>query len=338
PYQRANYQFYNVAYAENMRYVDPFRPELGLASTVDLAKRALSNTRSLPKSIGEAVSIHHGWWIAEVHKANDFLPWLDAPIWLAEAALLVLSLPVLAGLVLLARRGYTLLVLYVAGSLALICVTPWPGQFGRYLVPLTPFLILALLFSLRSLVEHTARSSTPWRRGTRSIMAGVIGLILVQQTYTIYKLFTKHHQPATYRDAEGRRHEQRLFFYLHSWQRHEGGVDWLTRHARPGEVVGTSTPHWVYLKTGLPSVMPPYEADPREAQRLMESVPLTYLIVDSLEFIDVGRRYTIPAVEAAPDRWELVYHDPDGAPSIYRRRLRAGPAPGTNPSASLGSK
>ena len=28
-YQRAGYQFYNVDYAENMSYVDPFRPELG---------------------------------------------------------------------------------------------------------------------------------------------------------------------------------------------------------------------------------------------------------------------------------------------------------------------
>ena len=31
-YQRAPYQYYNVSYLENIRYVDPFVPELGVVS------------------------------------------------------------------------------------------------------------------------------------------------------------------------------------------------------------------------------------------------------------------------------------------------------------------
>ena len=37
-----------------------------------------------------------------------------------------------------------MVVLYVLGSIALIAITPWPGQFTRYLIPLTPFLTLSL--------------------------------------------------------------------------------------------------------------------------------------------------------------------------------------------------
>jgi hypothetical protein len=48
-------------------------------------------------------------------------------------------------------------------------------------------------------------------------------------------------------------------------------------------------------------------------------VPITYLIVDQLAFLDVGRRYTVPAIEHAPDHWRLVYAQNDSGPKIYRR-------------------
>ena len=41
--------------------------------------------------------------------------------------------------------------------------------------------------------------------------------------------------------------------------------------------------------------------------RCWTQVPVTYLIVDQLSFLDVGRRYTIPAIQAAPDHWRLIY-------------------------------
>ncbi len=336
PYQRADYQYYNVAYAENMSYIDPFRPELGRASKSALALRMVGNVKSLPWSIGEAASIHYGWWVAEVRKANMFLPGLHAPEWLADIAVLGLSAAVVVGIVLLTLSGQWLMGLYLAGSVFLMCATPWPGQFTRYMTPLTPFLVLGLLYALGALVERTP-SVTRWRPRARAVLVAVVGLILVQQCYTMVKIFTKHHQVAVYRDAAGRSHEQRLFFYFDSWTEQEKAVEWLARHARSGEMVGTSTPHWIYLMTGLPSVMPPFEIDPSNAQRLMDAVPLSYLVVDSLEFVDVGRRYTMPVIEATPDRWEMVYRGAEGAPRIYRRTTASSP-PGKNTSPTLGSK
>ena len=61
-YQRATYQFYNVSYAENIRLIDPFRPELGLASPVDLARRMVGNLAALPASIGESVTAPYRFW------------------------------------------------------------------------------------------------------------------------------------------------------------------------------------------------------------------------------------------------------------------------------------
>ena len=59
------------------------------------------------------------------------------------------------------------------------------------------------------------------------------------------------------------------------------------------------------------------EADPARARRLLEAVPVSYVIIDELEFLDVSRRYARPAVESDPLGWPLVYSI-DGT-QIYER-------------------
>ena len=157
PYQRAGYQFYNVTYAENMAYVDPFRPELGRATGREMLGRIVENVRAMPMTLGEGVSVHRGWWRGEVEKINLRVPAARIPMWVADVAMLALCVPVVAGFVLLVLQGQWLLVLYAVGSLFMIAVTPWPGQFVRYLVPLTPFLTLALVTLLAWAARHAAR-------------------------------------------------------------------------------------------------------------------------------------------------------------------------------------
>ncbi|HUR93165.1 MAG TPA: hypothetical protein VMY76_01185 [Gemmatimonadales bacterium] len=318
-YQRAGYQFYNVSYAENMSYVDPFRPELGRVTGREVLDRLLTNVRGMPMTLGEGVSVHRGWWRGEVEKVNQRLPQAWVPTWAADAALYALCVPVLGGFVLLALWGEWLLLLYTVGSLGIIAITPWPIQFVRYLVPLTPFLTLALV-SVLVWASAKAAAAHAWRwRVLQVVMIGVVGLIVAQQAITLGRSMTKHPTPAVYTDRLGARHDYRLFFYDRSWRLHDDGLDWLARQARPGEVVATSTPHWAYLRTGLPAIMPPYEADAALAGTLLDGVPVTYVVVDQLSFLDVGRRYTKPAIEREPDHWRLIYAVNDSGPRIYRR-------------------
>jgi len=330
-YQRADYQFYNVGYLENMSYLDPFRPELGRASPRDFAARVWTNIRGMPMSLGEAATLHRGWLVGEIVRVRERFPWAAIPEWTVSATLVFMSALVIGGLVLLAFHGHWLVVLYVAGSVLLIAVTPWPGQFNRYLVPLAPFLALAFVSLPAALWERASRSGGRWWRVASVAGVGVIGFVLAQQCYTVYKVFTKHHQPAVMADAAGRRHEYRLFFYDRTWRLHDDAIDWLARSAPPRGVVATSTPHLVYLRTGLPAVMPPYESDPSKAESLLDQVPVRYLVVDKLSFLDVGRRYAAPVVERARDRWPLLYAANDSGPRIYRRA-------GKNVAPSVGSK
>jgi hypothetical protein len=314
-YQRAHYQFYNVDYADNLAYVDPFRPELGRASAGDLARRVGTNLGYLPAAVGEAVSMPKGWWWGEVERVNERVTAFQLPRWPVDVALVLLSLPILAGLVLLAVRGERMAVLYVAASLALMVATPWPGQFSRYLVPVTPVLALALLLAYMGARSERRRR---WI-ATRAALATAITLVLVQQAYTLLKAFAKHHQPAEYVAADGRRHPYALFFYDETWRDHDVALAWLAAHGDRRAVVVTSTPQWAYLKTGLQAVMPPYEPEAANAQGLLDGVPAGYLLVDNLSFLDVSRRYIRPVLEAYPDRWRLVYEAGSEGPRIYQR-------------------
>jgi hypothetical protein len=132
---------------------------------------------------------------------------------------------------------------------------------------------------------------------------------------------------ASYKTQGGERRDYRLFFYGGPWQLHSAALDWLAGEADPQEIVATSTPHWAHLKTGLRAVMPPFEVDVRMGQRFLESVPVSYIIVDHLEYADIGfaeisRRYVAPVVEAFPERWELIYSPAERGSRIYRRISR----------------
>jgi len=306
PYQRAPYQYYNVSYASNLMLIDPFRPELGEASPADLARRFLSNARGMIPSLGETVVGSRRFW-------ENTLGWIH---WrLSGTVNLLFGTLVLAGLGLLASRGEWLIPLYFLASVSIICLTPWPGQFTRYLSPLAPFLALSLV----EVISRVRRWSLlrGERKSIRIVADGAAAVALVMQLTALLVTFSRFHAPVTHVDARGTRAAGRLFYYDRRWQAFDTSLDWFRQHAVGEGVVATSAPHRIYLSTGLKAVLPPLEADTALAQRLLDSVPVHYVIVDDLAFTDLSRRYAGPVVESRPDLWELVYAE---GTRIYRRR------------------
>ena len=118
-------------------------------------------------------------------------------------------------------------------------------------------------------------------------------------------------------DREGRRVEYRLFFYDALQRDFDRTIDYLKEHASRNDVVAAGTPHWIYLRTGLTTVMPPLEQDAEAAQRLLDSVPVSYLIIGH----DVvgSEVYAEPVVRRHPDKWTRIYSTPNGDWAVYRR-------------------
>ena len=320
-YQRANYQYYNVGYSDNLVYVDPFAPELGRMSPRLWLERLGANIVRMPAGIGGAVSVRREWiehWLARIGVRVRMLPAVarfTGVVWLSVLGILVVS-----GLVLLARRGEWLVGLYAAITLGLVGLTPWFGQLERYLWPLTPLLAVALWTAV-AFSQTTFLGRRPWRIAVMTMVATVLLGVLSTQSLALIRTYGLSTTASYGSPSEGRR-EYILFFYGPEWRLHAKALDWLGAHARPDEIVATSTPHWVYLRTGLRSVMPPFEPDVREAQRLVDSVPVSYLIVDSLRFVDVSRRYGAPIVSAFPGYWELIESASNKSSRVYRRTLQ----------------
>ena len=334
-YQRAPYQYYNVSYLENIRYVDPFVPELGVVSAGGLAGRVGSALAKMPSSLGEAVSSRARWSESQIERLNAEVLSFPIPLWIVQVPLVLLGVLSLVGLVLLAARGEWLIPLYVLGSMVIVGLTPWPGQFERYLAPLTPLLALAVIVGLLAVRDKLDRGR---RRLGTVILTTVLAGMLAQEGFAIYKVYTKQHRPVDYLDDTGRRREQRLFFYTQAWRSHDAALDWLRGVVRPDDIIATSTPHWAYLKTGRRAVLPPFEADVRAARRLLEAVPVKYLVVDSLEFVDVSRRYAAPIARAYHREWTLIYSSADSTSRIYRRVEAPAVVSATKDAPSLGAK
>ena len=190
-YQTEAWLYFNVSYARNLlTYVDPFFPERGPLTPSGFVRRVKSNLKILPQSIGQAVS---GWWTPR------------------ELAIPLGAL-VLGGLLLLARREHALVV-YVALSFAAICATPFQTQFPRYLLPLYPFLALALF---EFLAWVTARVRLRWPALPPALAAAVpwavLAVVAPRAAIEALELYAKHHQQVSY-VQNGRPVSHRLFYY-----------------------------------------------------------------------------------------------------------------------------
>lgn len=317
-YQRAPYQFYNVSYASNIHLIDGFSPETGDGSAKALIARALHNLRLMPASLGEAIAGKQGgWnpigtWLHDKAGLGEGMPFYEITKWIVTA----LGCVVLLGLGRWALRGEWFFPLFVGGSVALICLTPWPGQYTRYLAPINAFLTVPALLMLLGFKDW-ARSRLPadWK-----------GLGLIPLTLFVFLTLETEVAGIEYAFLERHHNTKRLFFYDHTWTEYDRALDWLGRRAQTGEVIATWTPHWAYLWTGRLAVMPPMVPNSDEAQRLLDSVPATYLIVDEFIFMKdldentVGGKYSDLLPVRNAEQWEPVYCPEASATLVYKRK------------------
>jgi hypothetical protein len=189
----------------------------------------------------------------------------------------------------------------------LVCLTPWPGQFHRYLSPLTPFLTTAAVVAIAVGIDWSRRQRPVVRRVGPVLLVGLLGLAIAAQTWMARRHFQVRAEEGRSYVSQAQPRGPAQFFHDESWRNWERAVEWIGLHAPADAIVASGSPHLIYLRTGRRSIMPPMEANPELARQLMEAVPVSYVIVDEMGFIDISRRYALPALESAPDRWKVVH-------------------------------
>jgi hypothetical protein len=315
-YQREPYMFYNVSYARNISLDDPFTPEKGKAQVV---WRTVGNVIRLPFYLGESATTLNYYWEEELLRPLDLTKTTRSVISQFSVVILyIVGLAVLVGLVLQLWQRQLIIALYVFIYLCAICLTPFPQQYTRYLMPVNAFLVLSLIVFLLSVRNAAMRNlSQKWSDYSRYFVVGAITVILLLQLVTFKHVYLNLFEPIEYFDRNGKHIKQRMFFEIDSFQAFNLCVNYVSQNAQPNNVVAAGTPHWIYLRTGLKAVMPPFEIDPARAHEHLDSVPVTYLITGK----DVigSERYTFPVVERFSGEWKRVYTAPESEWAVYQR-------------------
>lgn len=324
-YQRADYMYYNVSYRHNSSLIDPFQPERGKSGLTGLLLRVFNNTIAMTGDIGQTVTTD-----MNLKESPRWIGWMSAVglNWLIGLNIerplhVVLTILVVAGLITLILKGEYTIPLYTFGTFALVCLTPWPGQFKRYLTPVTPFCVLAFF----TMIEWWRNGQLPAifptsKRFPLVVLVLFLLFSLPPDLFSFYKLFSKYSVDMSTSFAGGKSHTSSFLYLREPWLQFDKAVEWIGNHAAEDDVVASSAPYWVYLRTGRKAVMPPFDPNPVEADRLMADVPVKYLIVDAMEFVDLSRRYGTPVVTRFPERWRLVcrWESEFGPTIIYERQ------------------
>jgi hypothetical protein len=315
-YQRAPYMFYNVSYARNISLRDPFAPEKGEAKVV---RRVIRNVIELPVNLGESVSISRGYWASQLQYPLSLIGITPSiTTLLLFVTLYIVGLAVIAGLVLQLLQYQLTIPLYAFIYLFAICLTPFPGQYSRYLMPIVPVLVLSFILFLLT-VKNAAirRLSSEWSGLSNYLVIGPILLALLFQLLTFKDIYFNELEPIEYFDRNNKLIKMRMFYDNKPFQDFNYCVNYISQNAQPNDVVATSTPPWVYVQTGLKAVMPPFENDPARAQQHLDSVPVTYLIVGK---DGTGSdRYMTPVIKQFTEQWKQVYTAPESHWIVYQR-------------------
>jgi hypothetical protein len=321
-YQRAAYLFYNVSYATNTTYKDPFRPELGDASFRDRLARLTDNMRRVPESIGEAATSYKRLWENLGTAVASRIRFRLVPTAAISAILSIIGWMILAGAVMLLRRREWFIGYYLLFTLFLACCAPWQ-QISRYAVPLAPLLLVALLECLMSARSYLRRRGQ-WAHLLRGITYAAVLLVFVEQAGTFYLVQSRYSGAESWRNSEGAWIRFPQYLFTEQDMQLEDATNWVKAHAHANDVAAAAMPQWVYLKTGLKSVMPPFVGDPGAAMRLLDSVPVRYVIVENNSRMGSSARdYMLPVLRAFPKDWRMVYASEARSVCVFERTLHS---------------
>ena len=171
--------------------VDSFNPDSSNATALQLAQRFWGNIRGVVIDLGEAVSDSRGFWQYKLRRYYHI-------------PLLLLGGGILVGLVVLVRQGEVFIPVYIVMSVLLLCVTPWPEQFRRYLTPMMPFLLVSLFSGVLGMMNwiRMVQPSLP-RIFSPVALGSVLVLIAYAEVNALLSMYRWHLDPVTSETRDG---------------------------------------------------------------------------------------------------------------------------------------
>ncbi|MFL6416982.1 MAG: hypothetical protein ACJ74Y_15065 [Bryobacteraceae bacterium] len=319
-YQRDPSMFYNVSYAVNMQLKDPFKPDLGKLTLRDLVLRFTQNAIAIPTALGESITAREGFFETHVNTINRVLKKRVVPAWPFKVLLYCLGLLVLLGVLNLALKRQWLVASAVLLTVAAICSTPWPGQFSRYLAPIVPLLLLAFLTAFEGLPETAIRVlPTLITRNLKPIRVMIMAFAFCETCFALQSGLRNFLSTTHYKDASGRERSYNIMHSSGEYADTDEILRWLGSRADRRSVIAVTMPQWVYIRSGFKAIIPPLNTNADKVQKLVDTVPVSFVIVEDLLMSDNFNTYFPKVVESSPDRWKLIYSIQGSPVKLYAR-------------------
>ena len=316
-YARADYALYNVSYARNMMLRDPTHPAKGRASAPELAGRMAANLSTAVTHLGEATSVTELEWatvmsaIKRLPVVARVVPWKLIPVSLALFGALVCG-----GALVWWFSGQRLIGLVLISYVALLSLLPTDYHWPRYLAGVAPVICACFLCGVRALGQSSFGIKAHWQSAMRRRVAMIpVAAAVALQLAVASWVFSRDVRAVT-QIWDARPVTYNLFTYDDAFSAFDSGLNWLKSYARDGDIVISSMPHWVYVRTHLRAVMPPFEANAEVARDLIGTVGARFVVVDRSGF-SPANEYALPALATSPAAWALIYRDAAGLLEIY---------------------
>src|SRR5205807_9453225 len=118
---------------------------------------------------------------------------------------------------------------------------------------------LSLMICLLTIRRYLISLSTGlWRFLAHGLVAGILVVLFTVESLTLFNFYSENHPEVDHVDQFGQHAKYRLF-YEDANQTLNHGLDWVRAHSNKDDIVVASMPHWSHLRTGLKTVMPPFE-------------------------------------------------------------------------------
>ena len=186
-------------------------------------------------------------------------------------------------------------------------LTLWPSTIPqpRYLMPITPFLVLCFFDGFLTALRIIRRWTSKLQPYGASLQKGIfLTIVWIMMTMSLLKLYEVR------RDLHDFRAE---------WKSYFEAVEWIGKQAPPEAIVVARKPFLAHLVSRRKTVGFPFSPESSVVLEHITRYRATFVVVDSLR--GETSRYLTPAIGAHWERFEWVYSTPT-FPSTYVYRVR----------------
>lgn len=276
------------SYTEQTMMVSAFDPEAGRLTLREYVVRVLRIITAYTRRVLPRVVIPPFWADGSLFEVSELGRTIIWPI---------VALLVVFGLILRLRRGPALFDLYVISYLCVLWA--WANKNiaagPRYLLPILPFLFLALLEGGDRLI----RLGVP-RRSTALAVLLVLALLAPGIIAVLPAVASNLEDLSAYLEGDV------LAGYSDSWANYFSIAIFAYDKLPPNAIVMARKPALFYLYSHRKSVIYPYTRDVAKLYEAMADNNVGFVLVDAFRWTKTTRRYLIPAILSRADRFRVI--------------------------------